>query len=393
MKQGPAPWMWQPPGWSPAGAVDFLRSLINDDAGLTRWAQAGPDARWAEWLRSQGLAPYTWRRLKETGCAGNLPLDCAALLRGAYYAAAGDAELHRAELSAALACLRQAGITPILFKGAALAYTAYPDPACRPMGDLDLWVTAEAMPVARAALVGLGYAERSKDDRPLAIQAQMSGEVQLVGRAAGQGLIELHWGAFAGEWLRRTAAVEHREIFCRARGAQIAGHEAWIMAPEDALLQLAVHLAVNHQMAYPGARGLLDVALLGRAEQVDWSALAARAREWRVATAAWLVLAMTESLPGLPGSRLAVASLAPATSRQAIIRRFVTEETLLAGKDITGGPRRFAYQLALVDRPQDAARLVGRTLWPERGWLKARYGTAGPGVRVRHLAGAARGRI
>jgi hypothetical protein len=385
--------MWQPPGWSPEGAVDFLRRLVNDDAGLGAWAQDGPDERWAEWLRGQELAPYAWRRLKETGYAGRLPASCATPLRGAYYAAAGDAELHRRELTVALARLREHGVTPILFKGAALAHTAYPDPACRPMGDLDLWVTAEAMPSARAALASLGYTEHGKDDRPLAIQAQMSGEVQLVGRAAGQGLIELHWGAFAGEWLRRTAAVDHRAIFCRARAGQIAGCEAWTMAPEDALIQLAVHLAINHQMAYPGVRGLLDVALLARTETVDWLALAARAREWRVATATWLVLSLTESLLGLPGAEVAVAALAPFERKQAAIRRFVTAQSVLTGKDITGGPRRFAYQLVLVDRPHDAARLVGRTLWPERNWLRARYGTAGPGVRVRHLAGAARGRI
>jgi hypothetical protein len=361
--------------------------------GLRDWAEAQPGAEWAEWLCGQGLAPYAWHRLKDNGSSGRVPRACAIPLRHAYYVAAGDAELHRAELNAALGCLAAAGVTPILFKGAALAHTVYPDPACRPMGDLDLWVTAESMPAARAALVELGYIERDKESRPPALQAQISGEVQMIGSGAGQGLVELHWGAFAGEWLRRTAAIDHRDIFCRARPAEIAGCLAWVMAPEDALIQLALHLAVNHQMAYPGARGLLDVALLARHEQVDWSSLAGRADAWRVATAVWLVLALTERLFGLPGSAPAVASLAPSGAKQATIRHFVTEETVLAGKDITGGPRRFAYQLALVDQPLDAARLVGRTLWPERSWLQARYGTTGPRIRARHLAGAARGRI
>ena len=261
------------------------------------------------------------------------------------------------------------------------------------MGDLDLWVTAEAMPAARTALGNLGYSEHGKGTRPLAIQEQMSGEVQLVGSEAGQGLIELHWGAFAGEWLRRTAAVDHREIFCRARPAQIAGREAWIMAPEDAMIQLAVHLAVNHQMAYPGVRGLLDVALLARNEKVDWGSTVERAKAWRVATATWLVLAMTQALLGLPGAEQALSALAPSPRRRKTLRRFSTEESILAGSDITGGPRRLVYQLTLVDRSRDAAKLVGRTLWPEPGWLEARYGHGGPAVRMRHFAGAARGRV
>jgi hypothetical protein len=385
--------MWQPPGWAPQEAADFLRSLIDGTDGLASWAGAVSDLRWADWLRGQGIAAYAWWRLKEAGCAAALLPAVARPLRGAYYAAAGDAELHRAELSAALVTLRLAGVVPILFKGAALAYTVYPDPACRPMGDLDLWVTAESMPAARAALLSAGYSEHEKDDRPLAIQAQMAGEVQLVGRKAGQGLIELHWGAFAGEWLRRTADVDHREIFCRARATRIAGHEAWIMAPEDAAIQLAVHLAVNHQMAYPGVRGLLDVALLSRIEQLDWPRLVERAEQWRVATATWLVLSLTESLFGLPGAQEAISEMAPRSRRLTVLRGFVSEESVLEGRDMTGGPRRFAYQLALVDRARDGARLVGRALWPERQWLRARYGGSGPGVRIRHLAGATRGKM
>ena len=101
-----------------------------------------------------------------------------------------------------------AGVTPVLFKGAVLAYTAYPDPACRPMGDLDLWIDLDAMPRAQAALESLGYVQRLKVERPLALQAQREGEIQLVGRAPGSGLVELHWGVFAGEWLHRAAAVD-----------------------------------------------------------------------------------------------------------------------------------------------------------------------------------------
>jgi hypothetical protein len=331
--------------------------------------------------------------LKTAGCTAALSASLAPILRSAYYAAAADAELQREELVQVLGALRDAGVTPVLFKGAALAYTVYPDPACRPMGDLDLWVTAEAMPRAREALKQCGYAEWFKTDRPPEMQALLGGEVQLVGRLPGQGLVELHWGAFAGAWLDTTARVDHAAVLCRAQPVRVAGQPAWTLSGEDAVIQLAVHLAVNHQMAYPGVRALLDIALLACCDQIDWPALAERAAEWRVGTATWLVLWLTNELFGLPGAGEAIHRLAPSPVRTKILRRYVTTRSVVAGEDMTGGPRRFLFQLLLVDRPVDAARLVARALWPERQWLRARYGSAGIRFRVRHLLAAARGKV
>jgi hypothetical protein len=172
-----------------------------------------------------------------------------------------------------------------------------------------------------------------------------------------------------------------------------AGCDAWTLAPEDATIQLAAHIAVNHQMSYPGVRGLLDLALLARTQAIDWAGLAERARAWRLSTCTWLVLTLTDKLLGLDGAKAAIASLTPRATRRAVLRRLVDEQHVLEGRDMTGGPRRLAFQLLLVDRPKDAARLVGRTLWPEPAWLRSRYGAGGLEVRARHLSRAARGRV
>lgn len=391
---GRPPTVWQPPGWSPQGAVDFLHGLVAEDAErLAAWVQGEPDASWAEWLRGLGLAALAHHRLAAAGVLHEMPGPLREQLRGAHYAAVADAELHTQELAAVLAALARDGVDVVVFKGASLAHLVYPDPACRPMGDLDLWVTAEAMSPARATLAGLGYVERGKPSRPLALQAGRDGEVQMTGTAAGSGLVELHWGMFAGEWLRRTAAVDSAGIRSRAVPVTLAGQPARALAAEDAIVQLAVHLAVNHQMAFPGLRGLVDVVLLARTYQVDWRTVAERARAWRVGTATWLVLSLAEELLGLAGAEAAVAALRPSGVRRGLLHRFVDGQAVLAGRDMTGGPRRFAFQLLLVDRPADALRLLGRALWPEGSWLAARYGTAGTRVRVRHLAAALRGRV
>ena len=146
-------------------------------------------------------------------------------------------------------------------------------------------------------------------------------------------------------------------------------------------------------MAAPGLRGLLDVALLARSQPVDWLTVVERAHRWRVAAAAWLVLDLADTLFGLPDAGAAIAGLKPGRVRRSLLGRFADPDSMLAGRDPRHGPRRFIYQLLLVDHTRDAARLLWRALWPEDAWLAARYGSATPAVRRSHLLSALRGRV
>ena len=159
----------QPSVGYPQGAVSFLRALVAPDtAALGVWATtARPDAHWAEWLRDQQLAAHAFYRLHAAGLEARLSPESAALLRAAFYGAAGGTMLRKRELANALQALGAVGIIPVLFKGAALAHTVYPDPVCRPMSDLDLWLAHEEMAPAQAALESLGYAQHSKPTRPI----------------------------------------------------------------------------------------------------------------------------------------------------------------------------------------------------------------------------------
>ena len=66
---------------------------------------------------------------------------------------------------------------------------------------------------------------------------------------------------------------------------------------------------------------------------------------------------------------------------------------MMAKRDISRGPLPFALFLLLVDRYRDITVIIARAVWPERDWLAARYGRTGIGARLRHLAGAVRGRF
>jgi hypothetical protein len=389
----------RPPG-SPSqgpfrGAVVFLQALVAAEPdGLRAWlATRRLDVDAVAWLHAQGLAPYAFHRLREVGLVESLAPAARDELRQAYYRSSADAVIHDDELRRVLRALAAASIVPVLFKGAALAHTAYASSACRPMGDLDLWVTDEEMGRAQLALERLGYCQHAKSARPAALQAQRRGEVQLVGRAAGSGLVELHWGVFAGEWLERAAAVDEAAVRARCLLLDVLGCPACALAPEDAVIQLAAHLAINHQFAYPWVRGLLDIVMTARWRSMDWDVVAARASEWRIATVVWLVHYLAANLLGLEEGAAALEHLRPSSLRRWLLSLLVNTRSLLEMRNLTRGPLRLALQLLLVDRPRDAARLFWRALWPEDGWLAARYGRRDMRTRCRHLLGALRGQI
>ena len=346
----------------------------------------------APWLQRHGLAPLAYVRYQTLA---DLLDELRAELKRAYYAALADtALLHQSELVAVLKALSDCDIVAVPFKGAALAFTVYPNPACRPMGDLDLWVTAAEMDAAQRALERIGYQYVSNPDRSPALLDRFIGERQMVGTRFGTGWVELHWRVFVGEWLRRTALVDENAVRQRLCPTDRLGlPPITLLAPEDAVLQLLVHTAVNHQFSMSVLRSLIDVTLLARSAPLDWTAVAERARIWRIATVTWLGLSLAIDLVGLSEARAILPRLAPSRLRQACLARLVNADRIVTLTDVSASRSRFILLLLMVDRKRDMLKLVFRTLWPERKWLIARYGHYTFSTRLHHFFNAARGRI
>jgi hypothetical protein len=384
------PWVASMPPGPPLSRVAAVRCLLTAYLGSDRQQCAEAiHVLGVDWLQQQGLAPLTWFTCKTT----MLPPDINQALQHAYYSSVGDADLHQRELHSVLQALQAQSISPIIFKGAALSWTVYPDPACRPMGDLDLWIKPDELLAAQAALSVLGYGQISNPIRPPQLMERFGGEIHMLGASHDQGLIELHLSVFLGEWLRHTTAIDEAAV--RARAVPTAWHDGRVdvLSSEDALIQLVVHLAINHQLSFFTMRGLLDIALLAQHYPLDWDVIVRRARVWRVATALWLVLSLAVDLAGLDEAAEAVRQLQPSALRRWLIERFANAESLVLMRDLSASKWRYVFLLLLVDRPRDAVRLIFRALWPERDWLIARYGRYTLTTRLRHLFDAARGRI
>ena len=222
------------------------------------------------------------------------------------------------QLTGALAAV---DVPSIVLKGAALAFTLYPDPARRPIGDIDILVHPEHVAVALRVLGLLGYVPTPSglaanivariaggDTRTLARRCQVT---MLRGARSAQQLpmqVDLHWSLNSRALLRRTMDAawfwEHTRPVFRS-GMRVLGDEAQ-------LLHLSAHTL---QHGIPRLRWTYDMALLLARRPLAWevvlagaercglglavqSSLAAVTLIWGIAPPAWV----DERLAALPVS-------------------------------------------------------------------------------------------
>lgn len=368
-------------------AAALLRALTapGDEALSSGLARGGVDEATARWLVRQGIAPHAFYRLRAAGLLDRLDPTPRGLLEQSYQTSALQEALRHQAATALLGALAGAGIEAVLLKGLALAHSVYPSPRCRAMGDLDLWVPAETYDAAERILTEqLGYQSLDKEERPAPLMRQFGGERQLRSAPPARLMVELQWPAIRGEWVRHTTRVDHEGIWQRRQPLAIDGIPVAVMAPEDTLVHLAIHQAINHQFTFPcWLRSLLDVHLVVRDREIAWPTLVERARAWQVATVCWSVLTLAVELLGTPVPPATLAALAPAPRRQALLARLELARSVVEMWPSEHDHRRLLVQALHTDHPADLLRLAGRALVPERAWLQARYGAESPAALLR----------
>ncbi|MBK9546708.1 MAG: nucleotidyltransferase family protein, partial [Dehalococcoidia bacterium] len=97
--------------------------------------------------------PMVYRNLKDAG----LGEDELGQLKGIYRQAWYRNRLAVSAAMRAVATLRAAGVEPIALKGLGLIATAYPEPALRPMHDVDLLIRPPGFMKAAGALLNAGW--------------------------------------------------------------------------------------------------------------------------------------------------------------------------------------------------------------------------------------------
>ena len=228
------------------------------------------------WVRTP---PDVGRRLRET-----------ALAVGARNARALG---HVARL---LRDLRSAGIDVAVLKGADLVERVYDDVSLRPMADVDLLVRSPDVRRASELLAARGYVPGAREGGAAHQEAiDENLHVEPV-RKPGGPLVELHYAIGVPA---RVGGIDMEGVWSRMETGQVGGAPARVLAPEDLLLHLCIHVALHHgfdaRLVQLVDLGAVVDRLGGR---IDWASLERRADEWGVRRAVALTFDLAERLVG-----------------------------------------------------------------------------------------------
>ena len=355
---------------SPDAEVDRLLALAARPnlGGGERDRLARAFAQFSDWealvprAEAHGLAPLLRAHLRASGVAP--PAGVASQLLGLAALHRRRAADQEAALGGVLAALAEVDVSPLLLKGAVLARLIYPEPALRPMADLDLLVAPNDLDRAWRALLRLGFSESppppSRTAEKHRAATRESGGVMVS--------VELHFELLAPEGGRTDPRAAWSSLVASAITLDVAGHSARTLGPTRFLWNLCRHLRAHADVFTPlRLVWIADVVAFAErfVAEIDWPNLRERDPE----------VIRTLSLLD------AVVPLAPAV-RAATGLELAGTQSGREWADFTGWPRHSLAELRAVGL--NAERIARATLWPSAWWLRLHHGLAATDPIVSH---------
>jgi len=349
----------------------FLRLCLR-----TRWERAALEA--AQALAAQPNLP--WDRVRRITQMENLaPLLYIILRQRQWAPPAVEEDLRRAyrdtvwrntflfqQLEDLLHALAARSVRVILLKGAGLSKTVYGRAGVRPLGDLDLLVRREDVPVALAALGQLGYRPVSCETHAGA-DLTFENEVMLSKEGAFQTPVELHWSLFDSPHHQQRLQMDR--FWETALPTAVGDARTWVLAPEAQLLHLCGHLYLHH-----AGLGLLwrhDVAeVIGfYSDRIDWQELLLQAQVCDLVLPLQNVLTELAADWGvnIPSGVLARLQALPVSPKEAeVFGRLTSPQRPVA--------QRFWADLANMPGWPARLRYAWINLFPSAAYMRRRYG-------------------
>lgn len=315
----------------PAPDVDGVRRALDEGASLERAAEVAIIQR---------VSPLLWRALQATGTVSDEGPSWVDGIKRDVSRCQAHALLVLPQLApSALAPLTAAGLTPLVYKGAALA-ARYPAPGTRPMDDVDLILPRDDVPAGVAVLERAGW--RTVPPRP----GSHHHEVILVHESLPGLPIELHRAL--ADWRERSNRLTTLDLWTWGRPGEVLGQPALRLPPEEEIVTLAAHAAKPFHV-FDRLIWAVDIAVaIGAAadagQPIDWDRVDELARGARCRTALAVALSQAARLGAPSPERLRNCPAIDARG-QALVPVLSTEWPLMD----RGWSTRTRLRYALVD--------------------------------------------
>jgi hypothetical protein len=276
------------------------------------------------------------------------------------------------ELDLIAAHLAEHDIPVVALKNGGIVRGIYPYAACVPMGDIDLLVRKGDFRRAHAIMLSGGYTFefRSALEEAELKNAEESGgaEYYKILPSGGRFWAELQWRPIAGRWIRPDQEPPADELINRA--VAVPGTQVRLLAPEDNLLQVALHTAKHSYVRAPGLRLHTDVDRIVRFQPIDWTNFVERVRKLEVQTSVYFSLAIPKALFDTPVPDEVLNQLAPSAWKRRAIYAFLGR----AGLFDPHQPKfnRVAY-IIFTTLLYDNFAGLWRAVFPDTAWMQEHY--------------------
>ena len=211
----------------------FYEQLARQVDGFDAWQELPTQAE------LHGMAPLLWHHIRQADLS--IPLETERVLHGLYLRQRVLSQAYTQVLLEINALFEGAGIWALLLKGLALGYQYYPDPALRPISDIDfLLKKADVLP-ALSLLAGAGF----RADSPPTSSGQIPKE--LTADSSPRNGIRVHVELHHHDPKSRSS-IDHSpddefEGFDTSpHGLNIDGKTVYVLGPMDNLRYLSRHL-------------------------------------------------------------------------------------------------------------------------------------------------------
>ena len=257
--------------------------------------------RWervADLAAKAGLSPLLFKGLPVADPSLGIPRDVISRwFREYVQSAAWNNNLYQ-HLEQVLASFNREGIPVILLKGIHLMDTLYAERAMRTMGDIDILVQPEDKKRAMQAMVELNYAMHcSVEGVPINHPLHLA-----FAHSTSNVSVEVHFDVVDPDGPIQLDMPEYWE---RSQPIEINGKSARVLAPDDMIVYLCLHLA-SHLLSCglfsPALRSLVDIALLIRrqSDPINWERLLQVVRHAHGEKAFSIPLVLAETLLHVP---------------------------------------------------------------------------------------------
>jgi hypothetical protein len=288
--------------------------------------------------------------------------ELVSAMRPALAGHAAIAFVHERETRDVLRACASEGASPLLFKGAHLAYAVYASPDLRPRLDTDLLVRDDEFEPLRRALSSLGYTSVPHVTGDVAFGQFQYGRTDASG---ARHTIDVH---------RRIAnpkafadRLTYAELSDGAVNLPVLGSNAWGPAPWLALLVACLHRTAHHGTC-SRLIWLYDIHLLsGRLNDRDWDRIVDAAARKGLAPVVAAGLADAATALGTP--------LPPNLLQRLSAHDSATDRDVLVFLEGRASPLRVAASdWRRIESWRDRLRFLREHLFPAPSYIRHRYG-------------------